>query len=938
MILETPVKGQRFFAPEVVQTSAMDCGPAALKALLEGFGIPVSYGRLREACQTNVDGTSINTLEDIANQLGLEAEQVMLPIDHLLLPEAQALPAIVVVRLPSGLTHFLVVWNRVGNFLQIMDPGSGRRWPSWQRFQDEVYIHSFPVPAEAWRDWAGSDGMLAPLRTRLRALKVPEASITHVIEEAAADPSWLSLGALDAATRMCSALVRSGAVIAGAQAGKVLERFYHQVLEPGGTGPASSLDEGQPRRSIHIPPEYWSVQPMSSGGEELQDPRQAEQLLLRGAVLVRITGRHAGFNPAEAGALREEEAETPASPPLSSELVAALQEPAYKPEKEIWNALRQDGLLTPAVVTLAILLSTMAVTVEALLFQGLLQIGRSLALVSQRLGALLMIFVFVTAAFLLEFPISSSLLRLGRHLETRLRISFLEKIPRLSDRYFHSRLTSDMTQRAHDLRSLRTLPSLGFSLLRQTFQIILTTIGVIWLDPISAPLAILGTIFFVGISYITNPLMEERDLRMRTHTGGLSRFYLDGLLGLIPARAHSAERAMRRQHEGLLVEWVRSGREYYRWGAGIQAVGTLLYSAFVLLIVLNYISKGGEANEILLLFYWTLNLPIQGQALADQLRQYPMMRNRVLRLLEPLSAPDEEEAGSAAGQAQPSEPVQESPLAVGLEFTDVSIQAGGHTILSEVNLNIAPGEHVAIVGPSGAGKSSLVGLLLGWHRPASGVVLVDGVPLDGERLPRLRQETAWVDPAVQIWNRSFYDNLRYGTEHRQAAPIGAVIEAADLYSVLEKLPAGLKTELGESGGLVSGGEGQRVRLGRAMLRPDVRLVVLDEPFRGLDRQKRRSLLRQCRHQWQAATLLCVTHDVSETLAFPRVLVIQDGMIVEDATPADLAGEPGSRYRALLDAEEDVRTGLWSDDTWRRVWLAGGHLTSPPELEEPVEKG
>ncbi len=102
-----------------------------------------------------MDGTSINTIEDIAVQLGLQAEQVMLPADHLVLDEAQALPAIVVVQRPSGLTHFLVVWSRVGNLLQVMDPATGRRWPTWKRFQHEIYIHTFPVPAEAWRDWAG---------------------------------------------------------------------------------------------------------------------------------------------------------------------------------------------------------------------------------------------------------------------------------------------------------------------------------------------------------------------------------------------------------------------------------------------------------------------------------------------------------------------------------------------------------------------------------------------------------------------------------------------------------------------------------------------------------------------------------------------------------------------------------------------------------------
>ncbi len=119
----------RFFVPEVVQTSEMDCGPASLKALLEGFGISASYGRLREACQTEVDGTSIDVIEQVAIQLGLDAEQIMIPADHLLLTEAKALPALVVVRLPNGMTHFIIIWSKHGRFIQVMDPGpAGVGW------------------------------------------------------------------------------------------------------------------------------------------------------------------------------------------------------------------------------------------------------------------------------------------------------------------------------------------------------------------------------------------------------------------------------------------------------------------------------------------------------------------------------------------------------------------------------------------------------------------------------------------------------------------------------------------------------------------------------------------------------------------------------------------------------------------------------------------
>ena len=95
--------------------------------MLDGFGVHVSYGRLREACQTDVDGTSIDTMEEVGRQLGLDAEQILIPIDHVLLEEAAALPAILVVRLANGLTHFLIVWRRHGRWLQLMDPAVGRR-------------------------------------------------------------------------------------------------------------------------------------------------------------------------------------------------------------------------------------------------------------------------------------------------------------------------------------------------------------------------------------------------------------------------------------------------------------------------------------------------------------------------------------------------------------------------------------------------------------------------------------------------------------------------------------------------------------------------------------------------------------------------------------------------------------------------------------------
>jgi ATP-binding cassette subfamily B protein len=207
----------------------------------------------------------------------------------------------------------------------------------------------------------------------------------------------------------------------------------------------------------------------------------------------------------------------------------------------------------------------------------------------------------------------------------------------------------------------------------------------------------------------------------------------------------------------------------------------------------------------------------------------------------------------------------------------------------------------------------------------AGAVEVDGKTLDAEGLQALRGSTAWVDPQIQLWNRTLFDNLLYGADGESAMAMDRLLEQAELQTVLERLPDGLQTVLGEGGGLVSGGEGQRVRLGRAMARAGVRLVILDEPARGLDRGRRRAMIERARERWKDATLLCITHDVSDTLGFERVLVIEDGCVAEDGAPAELAADNESRYRQLLDAEDAVRRGLWASANWRRLRMVEGRL-------------
>ena len=881
---------RRWLAPEVVQTSTMDCGPAALKCLLEGFHVPVSYGRLREACQTDVDGTSIDTIEGVAHQLGLEAEQVLIPQDHVAIDGRNDLPALAVVRQADTAPHFVVIWRRLGSWVQVMDPAQGRRWVRIADFRRELFRHEVSVDAASWRSWAGSEDFLAPLRARLAELGVNRSSADRLIAEALGDDGWFTIGALDATVRLAQSLCHSGGLGDGAEAAGVVTALFRQTYAA--VNDIYAL----------VPRTYWSAFPDT----ENTDPT-VERLRVAGAVLVQIAGLRTSATP------------RPDEPPLSPELSAALRERLETPIAAVWRLLREDGVVAPLALVAAMGIASGALILEAMLFRGLFDMASQLGPSVQRLWAALALLAFVVIVLMIKLPIVLETLRHGRQLEARLRMALLRKLPRLNDRYFQSRPITDMADRNHNIYSIRNVPGMALEFVQSVFELVLTLVGVALIAPDTGALAVLLVLMAMAIPLTVQPLLNERDLRVRNHAGALHGFYLDALLGLAPVRAHRAERAVSRQHESLRVEWAISLRGWMLTALVNESLQSTVCTAMAGgLLALHFLHAGKVAGSDLLLIYWVLKLPAIGAGLAGLAHRYPSQRNVLLRMMEPLSAPEDLSVTSGSPASAPP------PGAASLEIRSGRILAGGHEILRDLDLRVTPGEHIAIVGPSGAGKSSLLGLLLGWHRLSSGDMLVDGRLYGGADVEQLRRTTAWVDPSIQIWNRTLLENLEYAADGGALDRIGEVMAAARLKGVAQNLPHGLQSLLGEGGGMLSGGEGQRVRLGRALFGTGTRLVLLDEPFRGLDREARQALLTEARTWWQGVTLFCVTHDLGETRDFDRVLVIEGGRIVEDGPPAALEGRE-SRYRDLLNAEAQVLASLWQGRQWRRLSMKDGKL-------------
>lgn len=868
---------RRLLAPEVIQVSAMDCGPAALACLLRGFGIPADYARLRQACQTDVDGTSIDRVEEVAVQLGLVAEQVMVPVDHVLRDEAGLLPAVAVVLLPGDITHFAVAWRKTGPLLQVMDPGSGRHVTRPAAFLQRLYVHQHAVAADDWREWAASPAFLTPLTGRLRDLGVAAATAEELLQAAQSDPEWRWLAALDAATRLTAALVRQDGVRPGPDASLVLAALARQARQ----------------RADVVPTRHWSVLPGPDGS-----------LWMRGAVLVRVRGRRPTEEPAPA-----------VLPPSLSAAVAPRPVPAAK---RLLSLLRAVPRPVTVAVAAAAALAAAAAAVEVLLLNGLLHSGLVPLAPPDHLVLVLGVAGFTLVVLGLDVCAMRGAFAIGRRLEAEFRMALLAKLPRIADRHLGTWLRSDLAHRAHAIAVLRELPLLAVRGLRAAGEIVITAAALAVLYEGAAAAAISAALVTVVIPVLAHPLLAERHIRLRSLEGALSGHYIDALMGGTAARAHAAEGLLRREHAAMLKDWEHAGHRLQRALVATDVVQSLAGLGFAALVIVPQVTSQAAGAGTLLLAFWALRLPALGAVLASVLERFLGQRTTLLRLLEPLDAPEEETGGEA--------PALAPGKGCSLSLKGVSVMAGGHTVLRDVELDVAAGEHVAVIGPSGAGKSTLLGLLLGWHTPAMGRRLVEGMPLDGEALSRLRERTAWVDPSVRLWNRSVITNLLYGSE---AAAIPAAVEDASLRAVIDALPAGIETALGEEGRMLSGGEGQKVRTARAFGRPDAALVVLDEAFRGLERPERKRLLERARARWRHATMLCATHDLEDTAGFDRVVVMDGGRIVETGPPSALHANGRSRYASMLEAYAAVRESAWGSRLWRRLHLDRGSLKDTP---------
>jgi subfamily B ATP-binding cassette protein MsbA len=234
----------------------------------------------------------------------------------------------------------------------------------------------------------------------------------------------------------------------------------------------------------------------------------------------------------------------------------------------------------------------------------------------------------------------------------------------------------------------------------------------------------------------------------------------------------------------------------------------------------------------------------------------------------------------------------------GIRFEDVGFsyqqEVGREDALKNINLTIKPGEIVAFVGPSGGGKSTLVNLLPRFFKPTSGHILLDDIPLEDIVLADVRKQIAFVSQDVILFNDTIAANVAYGAAGQEGIDRGRVmeaIEAANLSALIQELPDGIDSLVGDNGNRLSGGQRQRMAIARAIYK-NAPILILDEATSALDSESERQVQSALDRLMAGRTTLIIAHRLSTIEHADRIVVLEHGQIVENGAHEDLIKKDG----------------------------------------------
>ena len=487
------------------------------------------------------------------------------------------------------------------------------------------------------------------------------------------------------------------------------------------------------------------------------------------------------------------------------------------------------------------------------------------------------------------------MLHLRTKLDAKITRDFVEHLIALPYAFFHQRSSGDLMMRLNANTTIReiltagTLTGMLDGALASLYLILLFSV-----HPMLALLVVVLGALRVGLFLVTRRRQAEL-MSQSLQVQARSRNYQVQLFaGIATLKASGAEQQAVERWSNLFTDELNVSLARGRLDAFFEAAMNTLTTAspFVILafgaseVLAGRLSLGTMlAASALAVGFLT---PLGSLVLTAV--QVQLLGGYMDRMDDVMEAPPEQERGRARGQ-----PI----LRGGITLVSVSFRYSPMRpdVVRNVSVEIEPGSFVALVGSSGAGKSTLAMLLMGLYRPTGGRILYDGADLETLDLIALRRQLGIVLQQPYLFAESIRRNIALGDE---SLPLQRIVEAAKtahIHDFIETLPLGYDTPLADGGASLSGGQRQRIALARALVRRPA-ILLLDEATSHLDNESEREVLEELEHL--RATRLVIAHRLSTVMRADKILVMENGSIVEHGRHEELLAREG-RYAELVRA-------------------------------------
>ncbi len=438
----------------------------------------------------------------------------------------------------------------------------------------------------------------------------------------------------------------------------------------------------------------------------------------------------------------------------------------------------------------------------------------------------------------------------------------------------------------------RLIPDIVWSFTDSFISVIVTFCFIYSVDPLSSFLFVALIVSLVVLNNILAPKKQRLAKASAEASSKLHAHIIDILTNVSAVRQYA-----RQEHELDRVRGLTTAHKMANFASWSYTEGMLFVNGFVLFVfgsamfyvlVTRWAAGGITTGEFVLVASLVSHLAgtllFIGRAFNSSARTLGEIREGFAELLVDFDITDVSNA---------------IPLAVAegaVQFHNVTFDYDENRVFDAFNLHIAPGERIGLVGPSGAGKTTFVSLLLRQHDLAAGSITIDGTDIKMVTQESLRNAIAIVPQEPMLFHRTIRENIAYGNPQATDEEIIAVARKAQAHDFIAALPLGYETLVGERGVKLSGGQKQRIAIARAMLK-DAPILVLDEATSALDSESEVEIQKALHILMAGKTVIAIAHRLSTLREMDRIIVLENGTIVEDG-PHELLKDAGGTYARL----------------------------------------